>query len=175
MGDEELDKQGPPPAPEAPDDERPLLSLGSCLAWGALLAIVLMIAIPNLIEANKHGAEVPPIGALKTISTSQSLFREGDKDGDGTLDYGTLTELGQANLIDALLAGGTKQGYTYAAWPSPSEPKFRWMAIANPIQAGDGNRYFATNHDGVTYYTTTGPFTYRADCKIPAGAQPVGK
>ena len=38
---------------------------------------------------------------------------EGDKENDGNLDYGTLRELGEAGLIDAVLASGTKEGYLF--------------------------------------------------------------
>ncbi|MBL4848054.1 MAG: hypothetical protein JKY65_21265, partial [Planctomycetes bacterium] len=33
------------------------------------------------------GNEVAAIGSLKTLSMAQTLFREGDKDGNGALDY----------------------------------------------------------------------------------------
>jgi hypothetical protein len=141
-----------------------------------LLGLILVIAIPNLIEARKHRGETAPIGALKTIGTSQSLFREGDKDGDDTLDYGTLSELHAAGLIDDVLGSGTKMGYTFRVWHAPKTPEFLWMATANPIEPGKtGDRYFVVNQEGVIHYTTAAPFGYRADCTIPEGARPVGR
>ena len=62
----------------------------------AIIAIIAAIAIPNLIEARKNGNETAAIGALKTIGTAQSLFREADKEADGNLDYGSLAELSTA-------------------------------------------------------------------------------
>jgi Ca-activated chloride channel family protein len=56
---------------------------------GGGAAIAAAVAIPNTIEARKHGNEAAAIGALKTLNTSQTLFREGDKEGDGTLDHTT--------------------------------------------------------------------------------------
>ena len=140
----------------------------------AIIAIIAAIAIPNLIEARKHGNEAAAIGALKTIGTSQSLFREGDKDGDNTLDYGSLTELAGQDLIDPV---GTKQGYTFLGSYSSTTSEFLWFALANPAVAGTtGDRYFCTNHEGVTYYTTSATIALNnTDCEIPTGVQPVGK
>lgn len=124
-----------------------------------------------------RGNEAAAIGALKTIGTSQSLFREGDKEGDTTLDYGSLKELGRARLIDKVLASGTKKGYTFTVSYSPTTSEFLWYGTANPIKPGKtGARYFATNMEGVTYYSTKGPIKIDPNsCQIPPGAQPVGK
>jgi hypothetical protein len=143
-----------------------------------ILVVVLAIAIANLIEARKQGAEAPAIGALKTITTSQAIFREGDKEGDGTLDYGTLDELSNAVLIDVILGSGHKQGYVYAVRPSPTSPGLMWMAVANPEEPGEtGDRYFVTNHAGVIYYTGSNgnAFELNDACEIPPNALPVGR
>lgn len=149
----------------------------------AIIAIIAAIAIPNLIEARKHGNEAAAIGALKTLSTAQTLFREGDKDQDGELQYGTLTELANANLIDTVLGSGSKQGYVFGCGPATDtgaadEHTFLWFATANPAAVGTtGDRYFATNHAGVIYYTGTGPIAVNADnTNLPqSNALPVGK
>ena len=143
----------------------------------AIIAIIAAIAIPNLIEARKHGNEAAAIGALKTIGTSQSLFREGDKDGNNTLDYGNLTALATASLIDDVLGAGTKQGYTFVVTPGSTTPEFLWAGDANPaVATTTGDRYFTTNHAGVTYYTTGAVATTPpATCIVPANMSPVGK
>lgn len=141
----------------------------------AIIAIIAAIAIPNLIEARKHGNESAAIGSLKAISSAQSLFREGDKDGDGTLDYGSLAELSAQNLVDSVLGGGTKQGYNFVA---SSGGQFTWDADGQPSVAGTtGDRYFYTDHTGVIYYTTTGPMasTGAGGVAATAGAPPVGQ
>ena len=157
----------------------PLVAILAICAVGfcGLVSLVAAIAIPNLIEARKHGNEASAIRALKTINTSQMLFREGDKDADGTLDYaGTLTELSDATLIDFVLGGGVKQGYVFQLGVSPRSPEFLWMAVANPVQPGTtGDRYFVTNHAGVIFYSNTTPFSITADCDIPSTAVPVGR
>lgn len=145
----------------------------------AIIAIIAAIAIPNLIEARKHGNEAAAIGALKTINTSQTLFREGDKENDTLLDYGTLQELSNTLLIDTVLGSGTKQGYTFNAERSASTGEFLWFATANPASpTTTGDRYFCTNHAGVIYYTGLQGNSIAANqptCSIPTILLPVGK
>ena len=87
----------------------------------AIIAIIAAIAIPNLIEARKAGNETASIGCHKTISSAQAMFREMDKEGDGSRDHGTLTELSSfGQLIDTLLGSGTKSGYLFSASYSQS-------------------------------------------------------
>jgi hypothetical protein len=144
------------------------LALGCC---------VLAIAIPNMIMVHREGNEAPAIGALKTIATSESIFREGDKDQNGALDYGSLAQLEQAQLIDSVLGSGTKRGYLFRAAASVSTSEFLWFATATPVVPGTtGDRSFCTNHAAVIFYTTAASFSLNTtDCAIPANAQPVGK
>ena len=143
----------------------------------AIIAIIAAIAIPNLIQARKHGNETAAIGALKTIATSQSIFREGDKDGNGTLDYASLPQLSSTQLVDGVLGSGTKQGYLFFCGASSSTSEFLWFAMARPaVPSTTGDRYFETNHAAVIFYTTSAEFQLNtSDCTIAGSAQPVGK
>ena len=146
----------------------------------AIIAIIAAIAIPNLIEARKNGNETAAIGALKTISAAQALFREADKEGDGNLDYGTLPELstaGATGLIDTLLGSGTKQGYRFEASYSSVTSEFLWHGQARPLlPQTTGDRYFEVNHQGVTYYTGLAHYNVNSvDCTVQAFSQPVGR
>ena len=96
------------------------------------------------------------------------------------MDYGTLAELnsaGETGLIDSVLGSGTKNGYYFEATYGSTTSEFIWFATARPSLPGTtGDRYFCTNHEGVTYYTSASPFRLNSvDCTIPAGAKPVGK
>lgn len=149
-------------------------------AWGRKIAMQAVMALQGgegLGEARRAGNEAAAIGALKTISTAQALFREGDKDGNGELDYaGDLQALGDTQLIDSVLAGGSKQGYRFELCRGAAAKEFLWMAVASPIEPGEtGARHFAVNHEGVVYYRTDGPFQLdRQECKIEGGT-PVGR
>jgi hypothetical protein len=135
---------------------------------------VIMVALENLRVRRKYGNESSAIHSLRTIATAESLFREGDKDGNGALDYGTLAQLGEARLIDGELASGTKDGYLFAAGPSTSTSEFLWFAVANPeVPDLTGDRYFVTNHAAVIFYTTSGSLALNTtDCDIPTISQP---
>jgi type IV pilus assembly protein PilA len=144
----------------------------------AIIAIIAAIAIPNLIQARKHGNEASAIGALKTIATSQAIFREGDKEQDGNLDYGMLSELNNTKLIDSVLGSGTKQGYLFQGCYSYSTSEFLWFALANPAIAGTtGDRYFNTNQAGVIFYSTANNLLLDTNtCSLPNnGVIPTGK
>jgi hypothetical protein len=124
----------------------------------------------------KLGNEAAAIGALKALGSSQALFREGDKDANNELDYApNLAALAKARLIDSVLGSGKKQGYRFELCRSSKNPEFLWMAVASPLEPGkSGKRHFATNHEGVIYYSST-PFELdRVECKIKGG-QPVGR
>jgi type IV pilus assembly protein PilA len=144
----------------------------------AIIAIIAAIAIPNLIQARKHGNEASAIGALKTIATSQAIYREGDKERDGNLDYGMLSELNTTQLIDSVLGGGTKQGYLFQANYSFVTSEFLWFAVANPAIAGTtGDRYFSSNQAGVIFYSTAANLLLDTNtCSLPNnGVIPTGK
>lgn len=163
--------------PQATPRVRPIFR---CVVLLFLAAVVVAIAIPSYsgLHHHRHDPGTAAIGALKTIGTSQSLFREQDKDGDDTLDYGTLAELSSASLVDAVLGSGTKQGYLFASGPGTAEPEFLWWATATPTaetRSADPRTFFA-NHEGLIWYTTTGqaaPITSGA--RAPAGWKRIGE
>ncbi len=144
----------------------------------AIIAIIAAIAIPNLIQARKHGNEASAIGGLKTIGTSQAIFREGDKEQDGNLDYGMLSELNNTKVVDSVIGSGTKQGYFFQVVYSFNTSEFLWFGLANPSLAGTtGDRYFAANQAGVIFYTTGLNLQPDTDtCVLPnSGVVPTGK
>jgi RNA polymerase sigma-70 factor (ECF subfamily) len=124
--------------------------------------------------AKKRGSEAAAIGALKTITTAEAIFREGDKDMNGDLDYGTLAQLAQTKLVDDVLGAGEKDGYVFEAFPCPHDPHFRWYATASPKTPGENARYFFANQSGVIFYARE-PFKVDpTTCRVPKGLLPVG-
>ena len=49
------------------------------------------------------------------------------------LDYGTLSELAQAGLLEEEVARGLKRDYEFIVQPG-SSPEFTWWAIARPAE-----------------------------------------
>jgi type IV pilus assembly protein PilA len=144
----------------------------------AIIAIIAAIAIPNIVAARKNANEGAAIGALKTIGTTQAIFREGDKERDGNLDYGMLSELSSSNMVDTLLGSGTKQGYLFLSTYSFKTSEYLWFAVANPMLPGiTGDRYFATSGAGVIFYSSGAKLALDTlTCSLPNnGVIPVGK
>ena len=140
----------------------------------AIIAIVAAIAIPNMMEARKHANEVCAIGALKTLTTAQRMFRDGDKDGNGTYDYGDLTQLAEQNLVDDVLKSGTKQGFVFETRGATTALEFLYYSIANPqVLGSSGDRGFATNHLGAIFYTSNTVVPNTIDASIPPGMAPI--
>jgi type IV pilus assembly protein PilA len=135
----------------------------------AIISIIAAIAIPNILQARKHGNEANAIGSLKTIITVEQMFREKDAERDGNLDFGMLSELNATQEVDMVLGSGTKSGYFFEATYSFSTSEYLWFAVANPAVVGaTGDRYFATNHSGVIYYTTAAALSLDTNsCTLP--------
>src|SRR5690606_11400557 len=112
------------------------------------------------------------IGALKTIANAQWLFSEGDKDGDGSPNFApTLRALANTgpgkneDLVDEVLAGGTRSGYVFAI---TSVSQGGWTANAAPARPGvTGDRYFGINSAGQLFFSLTGPVRFNPDGSSP--------
>ncbi|MGA7918752.1 MAG: prepilin-type N-terminal cleavage/methylation domain-containing protein [Candidatus Acidiferrales bacterium] len=90
-------------------------SLIELLIVVAIILIIAAIAIPNLLRAKIAANQSSAVGSLRTLSSAQAAFLSTYNDGYAT----SLAGLGGAGgtcatpgLIDPVLAGGTKSGYT---------------------------------------------------------------
>jgi type II secretory pathway pseudopilin PulG len=127
-----------------------VMALLSCVLIGVLVAI----AVPNVVLAQKRGNEAAAVGVLRTIATAQAVFREGDKDKSFA---GSLKQLGDAQLIDLGLASGTKQGYLFTV-RTGKDAHADWSANATPaIPTRTGDRWFFIDQTGTIRVSTTGP------------------
>jgi competence protein ComGC len=144
----------------------------------AIISIIAAIAIPNMMAARKHGNEANAIGALKTIVTAETVFNQKDSEQDGNLDYGMLSELKNTGLVDPVVGSGTKAGYVFEVSYSLSTSEWLFFGTANPALAQQsGDRYFATNHGGGIFYTSSVSVSLDvSSCSLPNnGLTPVGK
>lgn len=138
----------------------------------AIIAIIAAIAIPNLFAARKNGNEAAAIGSLKAIVSAQTLYREGDKDLNGTNEFAptltALTNTGATNmddLIDEVLATGTRSGYAFTLTvPAPPQNRFVWTCHADAIQQGTtGDRHFGAAMAGLIFFNAGQPVTFSPD------------
>ncbi len=128
-------------------------SLVELLIVLAIIAVILSIAIPNLISAHTNASETVVIREIQTIHQAQLQYLS---------QFGeyaaTLAELGPpasgvagphaAKLIPASLASGEKNGYVFTLAKTPSG----FAANANPKVFGrNGRRTFYIDQDGVVH------------------------
>lgn len=147
---------------------RVLVALGAFLL---LLLVVGVILVKFVAEPHYHGNEAAAVGSLKTLITAEQLFREADKDGDGAADHGDLGELGQADLIDAILCSGTKQGYLFTCRVRPDGG---WTATAAPAVKGrTGDRWFAVDEQAAIHVSDEGPVPLGPRGEVQPDGSPV--
>jgi type IV pilus assembly protein PilA len=153
-------------------------SLIELLIVVAIILIIAAIAIPNLIHSKMAANEASAVGSIRAINSSVVLYQT------AYIGYpATLAQLGgsggsatcnSAQLIDELLAGGTKSGYkvaivpgivpvAQAAVPSGCTPGYTdgYVVTANPVTIGTtGQRAFCSDSSGLIRVNPTGTATY---------------
>jgi len=137
-------------------------SLIELLIVVAIILIIAAIAIPNLLRSRMAANEASAVGSLRTINTACVTYSTTY----GIGFPGALTSLGTsggvsstgAQLIDNVLAGGSKSGYTftYTAGAAAGGVVPTYSVNANPITPGQtGQRYFFTDQSGVIRFNTS--------------------
>ena len=135
-------------------------SLIELLIVVAIILIIAAIAIPNLLRAKIAANQASAVGSLRTLNTACIAF---------STSYGqfpaALTNLGpvgsgtasstSADLIDSVLAGGTKSGYVFAFGAGASNQSY--TITAKPITAATtGQNMYFTDQSGVIRVDTSG-------------------
>jgi type IV pilus assembly protein PilA len=133
-------------------------SLIELLIVVAIILIIAAIAIPNLLRAKMAANEASAVGSIRTINTVSVQY---------STTYGgyptSLTALGgpaggtaaasSAELIDAVLAAGTKSGYTFTYTTGATDGAGNvvgYTLTGVPTTVGTtGQRQFFTDQSGV--------------------------
>lgn len=145
------------------------------------IGVIAAIAIPNLLASRRSANEGNAISALRSIYSAQSTYMTGDGRGSyaGTpagLDGVGLAQLGAANLIDTVLASGTKSGYTFqtgtttAGGGVPATFCTRAVPITNTGMAATGSRCFGIATNGVIM-TNSAADPANCGCSIGGGGE----
>ena len=141
-------------------------SLIELLIVVAIILIIAAIAIPNLLRARIAANQASAVGSVRTITTAQVTYFTTW----GTGYAASITVLGGATpctagaatacLIDPVLSGGTKSGYTVStvgATPlgTPAVNQ-TFETNATPVSAATGTDAYCSDQSGVIRFNLTG-------------------
>jgi prepilin-type N-terminal cleavage/methylation domain-containing protein len=132
-------------------------SLIELLIVVAIILIIAAIAIPSLLRARIAANEASAVGSLRALNAAQITYESTYP----TAGYATVlsglagtscTPPGAtgACLIDTLLAGGRKSGYSFSLTGTSGTPTATYQFIALPLTPNQtGVRYFCSFADAV--------------------------
>jgi type IV pilus assembly protein PilA len=121
------------------------------LAGIPFMLIIAAIAIPNLMRARMAANEASAAAMVRTVVVAEAGYSSNHPDAGYTC---TLSDLASAELIDAKLASGQKNGYAFelsgctASAESVANVKYR--VVAYPLTRNQtGKRAFCSDESGV--------------------------
>ena len=134
-------------------------SLIELLIVVAIILIIAAIAIPNLLRSKMAANESSAVGSMRTLNTASVTFSTAYGGYPpslavlGPVASGTNASSTLADLIDSVLAGGIKSGYsfTWSAGTTDSNGNYlNYSITSQPTSVGTtGQRYFYTDQSGV--------------------------
>ena len=136
-------------------------SLLELLIVVAIILIIAAIAIPNFLHSKIAANQASAVGSMRSLNTACVSY---------STSYGqfpaALTNLGpvgsggtpsstSADLIDSVLASGSKSGYTFVYAAGTSNQSY--SVTATPIILGSsGQNMYFTDQSGVIRFDTSG-------------------
>jgi type IV pilus assembly protein PilA len=149
-------------------------SLIELLIVVAIILIIAAIAIPNLLRARIAANESSAVASVRTVNTAEVSYNSayptvGFSSGlgvlGGTCTGTTIPTSSTACLIDTVLAGGSKSGYSFSeASYGGGTPVGAYETDSQPSTMNQtGVRYFCSNADGVVRYGSA-QFTGSGNC-----------
>ena len=153
-------------------------SLIELLIIVAIILIVAAIAIRNLLRSRVAANEASAVGSIRTVNTAtityNSVYGNGYPPALASLSgTGTVT-CTNAEIVDTVLGGGTKSGYTFAmvhgvtilnstssSWSGGYGYSDGYVVTVTPVTTGTtGQRCFCSDATGVIRYNSSGAASY---------------
>jgi prepilin-type N-terminal cleavage/methylation domain-containing protein len=138
-------------------------SLIELLIVVAIILIIAAIAIPNLLRSRMAANEASAVGSLRTINTAcvtyQTTYQsQGFPTSLAQLGPAATATSSSADLVDSVLAAGTKSGYTFTlAQVGSGTPSTGYSVSSKPQNPQvTGVRGFYTDQSGVIRADTSG-------------------
>ena len=133
----------------------PGFTLVEMLIVVTVILIIAALAVPNLLRSKMSANEASTVSSLRTLNSacvSYSATWTGFPLALSYLGPGKPSTATAADLVDSVLAAGTKAGYTitYVSGPPIGGQVRTYTLSANPSVVGQtGSRYFFTDQTGV--------------------------
>ncbi len=150
----------------------PKLTVLSVLVLGAVVFSNLFTCaavprlVPSLLRCGHATNEASAVGSLRTINTAcntyAATYTAGFPKSLANLGTNGPASASFADLIDNVLAGGTKSEFRFSYVPGPPVAGVirTYEVQANPLdRSGADHRYFYTDQTGVIRFSTGGPAT----------------
>jgi len=137
----------------------------------AIVAVLTTTVVPAYVINARRANENAAIGALRTLNTAQSLFKDGDRDRNGVHDYAPTLDILAASdpaiasmfdpdprppnsalarsLVGSDLLHCCAQGYYFAILGAEPPPVAAFRAVAIPLSPAAGKRVFASDETGL--------------------------
>jgi len=155
------------------------------ILWGRILRLVPYIAVvfvilvnlPGLLRSRVAAGRAAAVGNLRKITTAESIYQDRFKKGYsptlrslGPPGAGEAASASAANLIDELLAEGTKSEHKFTYTPAPADmdgaiASFTVTAAPSDSACTEWRRFFADETGAVRWTQENRPAT-RGDPKI---------
>jgi len=135
-------------------------SLIELLIVVAIILIIAAIAIPNLMRSKIAANQASAVASLRTLNTSTALYNTNYNLYPSALSNmataATVTST-SADLVDAVLASGTKSGYNFT-WAGGGTTG-AYTIVANPVSASTGTVHYFTDQSLVIRSNATAAAT----------------
>jgi len=153
-------------------------SLIELLIVVAIILIIAAIAIPNLLRSRMAANEASAVGSIRTVNTAaityNSVYGNGFPPTLASLSGTGTVSCTNSELLDTVLGGGTKSGYTFtlvhgstilnstaSACSGGYGYSDGYVVTATPITTGTtGQRSFCSDATGVIRYNSSGAASY---------------
>ena len=130
-------------------------SLIELLIVVAIILIIAAIAIPNLLRSRMAANEASAVGSLRTINTacvtySTTYSSVGYPASLAALGPAATATSATSDLIDSVLAGGVKSGYSFTFTAGAGTPSTGYSVVADAVSQGtSGQSHFYTDQTAV--------------------------
>jgi prepilin-type N-terminal cleavage/methylation domain-containing protein len=136
-------------------------SLIELLIVVAIILIIAAIAIPNLLRSKIAANQASAVASLRTLNTSSVLYNTNYQQYPSKIAdmaTGASVTSTSADLIDSVLATGTKSGYNFS-WSDGGTGKTVYEVWADPVSSSSGTVHYFTDQSLVIRSNSSNPAT----------------